>query len=121
MKLQNSLNVHFFSYELLLFSLNDLKKYHGITFNSSETFDFIGNSWLKKTASLIHGGRYNYIAVKMSIFPDSFLKDYSYSRRKKFKNLVIQNAFVILFRLSFLKEFKIKAGFFPNKGVNFLK
>lgn len=114
MKFKSSINHCFFCYELLLFALNDLKNYHSVTFSEQNNFALLGNSWLKKTALLIQGGKYKYSLVKKNPFKmnSSFLK------KKHFKTLVIQNAFVVLFRLLMLKESTLTSQYFATKGVN---
>lgn len=118
MKWKNSL---IFCYELLCFALSDIKKYHKLTFNGNHTSYFIGDFWLRKTARQIYEGQYNYCKKQNNFSSDLFLDDPSYVKRKALKILVIQNAFVILFRLSLFKHSVSKTIFFPNKGANFLK
>lgn len=115
MKFKSFFNNPSFCYELILFSLNDLKKYHNVTFNQCNTFERIGNSWLKKTACLIQGGKYKYFILKKN----TFRSESSLLNKTYFKTLVIQNAFVVLFRLLLLKESTtLPSQFFLTKGVS---
>lgn len=113
-----------FCYELLIFSLNDLRKNYANNlnlFNHNDIFDFIGSFWLRKTAILISLGKHKYLRIN-SFNHRNFVKDYCKFFTKAFlKQLVIQNAFVILLKLSLLKRSSFKKDFIPIEGVDFSK
>lgn len=120
MTLFTELSKTFFTYDLLFFSLMQLKKNHNLESCLLSNFHqtTISKNWLKRTAILLNKGCYNYPDLNVHdslLISDLFFISES-SKKVKLKALVIQNAFILFFRLVFLNKFISvnKSSYFGN-------
>ena len=97
----NKLSGGFFSYDLLFFSLTQLRK--SSIFESQLSTNCyqitIGKNWFLRTANLLNRGLYNYSSLKVNtLIPDSVSR-FGPLKKVRLKALIIENAFIIGFRL----------------------
>lgn len=96
-----------FTYNLLLYSWNHLKKtIKSLDTNEKFTIPAVSKSWLKKTSYLISNGKFDYNSY---IVPVIGHIDFNKGRKgliSKFKFRIIENAFVLLLIFFFRNCFR---------------
>ena len=91
-----SFNKHF-TYSLLLYSWNCLKKTKCLyNFNEKNALPPISKYWLEKTAYLISQGKFDYKSCFVSIGRNNESNNSKRTIRNNFKLKIIENAFVFL-------------------------
>lgn len=111
----------YFTYELLIFSWNQLKLNKSFLSNLNKNFIAlpIGKSWFKRVSFLISHNQYRYNNDMLS---SSFLKqdNFNYLTRSTIKAFIIQNAFVILLK-PYFKNVNVLKNFTLTECLRILK